>query len=198
MMKQRSAIPVTGWGLRDLPNAITVLRILAVVPLVWLLIGDRYPAALWLAFFAGLSDAVDGYLAKRFGWVSRVGGILDPLADKFLLVSCVVVLAMKGHLPMWLLWLVLGRDLLIVGGAAAFNFLVQRVEHAAPSRLSKLNTCMQIALVLLVLVELAYGWELRLVTTLVMVTALTTITSGVHYVWYWGRKAREKTSDEVH
>ena len=192
MMRQRFEDSPAGWGLQDLPNVITLLRILAVVPLVWLLVSDRYSAALWLAFFAGLSDAVDGYLAKRYGWVTRIGGILDPLADKFLLVSCVIVLAMKGHLPVWLLWLVLGRDLMIVGGAAAYNSLIQRVEHAEPSLLSKLNTFLQIALVLLVLVELANGWGLAWVWPLVLITALTTVASGVHYVWYWGGKALEK------
>jgi len=181
------------FGWQDLPNGITIFRILAVIPLVWLLMLDRYPAALWLAFVAGLSDALDGYLAKRFGWVSRIGGILDPLADKFLLVCCVVVLALKGHLPIWLVWLVLGRDLLIVAGATAYNFLVERVEHAEPSLLSKLNTCVQIALVLLVLVELAHGWGLRWIDPLVATTALTTVVSGAHYVWIWGRKAWEKS-----
>ena len=192
MSRQQSAKSPTGWGPQDLPNVITVLRMVAVAPLVWLLATNQYAAALWLAFFAGLSDAVDGYLAKRYGWVSRIGGILDPLADKLLLVSCILVLAIKGQLPMWLLWLVLGRDLLIVAGAAAFNFLVERVEQAEPSPLSKLNTCMQISLVLLVLVELAHGWGLSWIAPIVMLTALTTAGSGVHYVWYWGKEAWEK------
>ena len=191
MMNSGPGKAFSSWGLRDLPNLITILRIISVVPLVWLLLDERYTAALWLAFFAGLSDAIDGFLAKRYGWTSRIGGILDPLADKFLLVGCVVVLAMKGQLPMWFLWLVMGRDLLIIGGAAVFNFLVQRVKQAEPSLLSKLNTCLQIALVLLILVELAYGWGRRWIEPMVLLTALTTAASGIHYMFHWGSKARE-------
>lgn len=177
-------------SLRDLPNAITIARIVSVVPLAWLLLNQRYPAALMLAFVAGASDGIDGWLAKRFGWVSRIGSLLDPIADKLLLGVCLTVLALQGHVPIWLLLLVLARDVLIVAGATAFNYLVSEVE-GEPSLLSKLNTVVQIGLVLVVLVHLALAphWPLG-IQYWVWATAITTVASGAHYVWLWGGRAR--------
>lgn len=182
-----------GLGLEDLPNTITVLRMLSVVPLVWLLLSEHFQAALWLAFVAGASDGIDGFLAKRFGWTSRLGGLLDPLADKLLLVACYGVLALQGHLPMWLLWLVVGRDVLIVAGASAFHYLVTPV-HAEPSLVSKLNTFLQIVQVLMVLLFLAYGWSSPMVLeTLIWAVAATTVASGGHYVATWSHRAWTET-----
>ena len=112
----------------DIPNLITVGRILLVAPVAWALMVQNFSLALILFFVAGVSDAVDGFLAKRFGWTSRLGALLDPLADKFLLVTCYAVLAWNDLLPVWLLVLVLTRDLLIVGGAVAYNFRIERLE----------------------------------------------------------------------
>lgn len=173
----------------QIPNAITILRMLAVAPLLWLLWQRQYALALMLAFAAGASDAVDGFLAKRYGWTSRLGGLLDPLADKLLLVSCFLVLTVQGHLPGWLLALVIGRDLLIIGGGTAFHFLVRPVE-GEPSMLSKANTCLQIGLILWVLLDLAWlELPMALGGGLVVAVAATTVGSGLHYVWEWGRRA---------
>lgn len=176
--------------LRHLPNLITGLRILLVVPLCWLIGEGRYAGALAVAAVAGLSDAVDGFLAKRFGWQSWIGGMLDPIADKLLLTAAFVWLALAGALEPWLAVLVVARDLVIVAGAAAYHLLVGRFD-AAPSRLSKATTAMQIVFVLVELLRLSKFIALPegARALLVAATALLTLASGAHYVATWGLRA---------
>jgi len=170
-------------GLRDLPNLITLARMVSVVPLAWLLLKERYDAALVLAFVAGASDGVDGWLAKKFDWVSRAGSLLDPLADKLMLGVGMVVLTLQGHLPLWLLAIVLGRDLVIIGGATFYNYMVKPLA-GEPSLISKLNTVLQIALLLLLLVQLALQANFSLgLEWLIWAVAATSIVSGAHYIW---------------
>jgi cardiolipin synthase len=177
--------------LRHLPNLITALRILLVVPLCWLIDAGRYDGALLVVAVAGLSDAVDGFLAKQFGWQSWIGGMLDPLADKLLLTAAFVWLALEGDLPAWLAVLVVGRDLLIVAGALAYHVLIGRFQ-AAPSRLSKLTTAVQILFVLVELLRLSRWIELDAPWRqgLIAVTAGFTLASGLHYVAVWSARAR--------
>ncbi|MFQ5643221.1 MAG: CDP-alcohol phosphatidyltransferase family protein [Thiogranum sp.] len=174
----------------DIPNLITVGRILLVAPVAWALMAEEYPVALILFFVAGVSDAVDGFLAKRFGWASRLGALLDPLADKFLLVTCYAVLTWNGLLPVWLLLLVLARDLLIVGGAVVYNFRIERLE-ADPTLISKLNTLLQILLVLLVIIYQATGWgPAQWIDWLIYAVTVSVVWSGLDYVVTWTRRAR--------
>ena len=177
--------------LRHLPNLITLLRMVLVVPLCWLIGAGRYDEALLVAAIAGLSDALDGFLAKRFGWQSWIGGMLDPIADKLLLTAAFVWLALAGELPVWLAALIVGRDLAIVLGAIAYHNLIGRFD-AAPSRLSKLTTVIQIAFVLVELMRLSHWVEVppTLRTSLIVVTAGFTLASGLHYVLVWGGRAR--------
>lgn len=178
---------------RDIPNLITGLRILLVPPFLWLLLQERYGAALSLFVIAGISDALDGFLAKRFGWTSTLGGILDPIADKLLLMGAVLALGWLNELPAWLVVLVILRDLIIVAGAISYHLMIERVE-ASPLWVSKLNTLMQLMLVFAVIVN--YGiaalpaW---LLAGLIYLTALTTGWSGCAYVWQWSRRAWSKT-----
>lgn len=177
-------------NLRQLPNAITVARLLAVPPLMWLLVHERYPAAWWLALVAGVSDALDGLLAKRFGWFTRLGGLLDPIADKLLLAAGFVGLWLGGHVPGWLMWLVVARDAVIVAGAIAWHLTIGPVS-AAPTRLSKLNTLVQIGLVLWLLASLAFPQVPRTGQWLgIWLVAVLTAASGVHYVARWSGLAR--------
>ncbi len=174
---------------RDIPNLITALRILLVVPIVVVMLQGRFGLALLLFFVAGFSDGLDGFLAKRFGWTSRLGGVLDPLADKALLISTVLTLGGLGLLPVWLVAAIILRDLVILAGAITYHLVIEQFE-AAPTRLSKLNTLMQILLVLVVVAH--HGvWPLpaALQQALVWLTLLTTVSSGVHYVWVWSRRA---------
>lgn len=169
-----------------IPNLITVLRIAAAPILVLLLDSQAYNLALIVFLAAGISDALDGFIAKSFDFESEFGAILDPIADKILLVSSFVMLTLLGHLPFWLLVIVAFRDILIVGGYLVLVMLRESVQMS-PSVVSKLNTVCQIALVGLVLGQLA-GWiDMQLVIdALIVVVALTTVLSGIHYVWVWG------------
>ncbi|HHJ14755.1 MAG TPA: CDP-alcohol phosphatidyltransferase family protein [Gammaproteobacteria bacterium] len=177
---------------RHIPNMITVARILLVGPVVWSLWRERYDLALGLFFVAGTSDALDGFLAKHFGWTSRLGALLDPLADKALLVSCYAMLSWNGLLPFWLLALVVARDLVIVSGAVAYNFRVEPLD-ARPSIISKANTFLQILLVLAVLALQSFApgapaW----LTGLIFAVSISTVWSGLDYVVTWGRRARRR------
>jgi cardiolipin synthase len=175
--------------LSQLPNLITLSRI-ALVPVMILFLKDQnYAAALAVFVIAGVSDGLDGLLAKRLGYTSRFGAILDPIADKTLLVSAYVMLTFLGILPFWLMLTVAFRDLLIVGGYLAYTSLVGPVQMR-PSVLSKINTFMQILLVAVILVKRAAGFEWQLLRdVLIYAVLVTTVVSGVHYVWVWGMKA---------
>ncbi len=168
-----------------LPNLITLARLCAVPLTVWLLLQREIALALWLFIAAGVSDAVDGFIAKRFGSRSQVGAVLDPVADKALLVSVYVTLGAIGILPSWLVILVVFRDVLIVGGVLTLYVLGQEVA-IRPLFVSKANTAMQIVLAALVLLNAAYGLPGDLaVAVLIWLTAATTLASGAAYVARW-------------
>ncbi len=174
---------------RDIPNCITVLRVLLTAPVAYLLLEQRYSEALLLFLIAGLSDGLDGYLAKRYNWSSRLGSILDPLADKLLLVTAYICLSWVGDIPLWLAFMVLGRDLIIVLGAIAYYFLVGHYQPA-PTWISKINTTLQIVLVLALVFSLGLvALPQWLLISLVYAVCATTLLSGLDYVWSWGRKA---------
>lgn len=176
--------------LSDLPNAISLGRILLTIPVVFMLLERRFTMALFLFALAGASDALDGHLAKRFGWQSRLGGILDPLADKALLMSAFLVLGAIGLIPVWLVVAAVCRDLLIVGGALVYHYQVEDLD-ATPTWASKLNTLLQI---LLLIAVMANAGPLLLpsgsIEALVWMTLTTTLLSGFQYVWIWSRKAK--------
>jgi cardiolipin synthase len=173
---------------------------LLVIPVVYLLINQEYNSALVLFAVAGVSDALDGFLAKHFQWQSRLGSILDPLADKLLLVWTFVSLAWVGLIPLWLVLVVFSRDVIIIVGALAFHFLYGEYEME-PTRVSKANTFFQIIFVLTVVFfhgeYPALPW---LIESLQYVVVATVIISGLNYMWIWGRKAvlvgKEKSSAE--
>lgn len=176
----------------DIPNLITILRILLVPPIVYLLYLGDYDIALLLFLGAGLSDALDGFLAKHYGWMSRLGGLLDPIADKALLMSSYVVLAWVGLIPRWLVVVVVLRDVIIFAGALTYHLWIETL-NAEPSVISKLNTVGQILLVVAVIFSqgvttLPPAW----LDTLVYVVLATTVLSGIDYVWTWGWRAWNK------
>lgn len=174
---------------RDIPNLISIGRVLLVGPVIWALLEGHFGLAMVLFLIAGVSDGLDGYLAKRFRWQSRLGGILDPLADKFLLVSTYLCLGWLGELPIWLVGLVLLRDLVIVSGALVYHFRVARFQ-AEPMLISKLNTLMQIILALAVVFSLGViALPPALITVLIWMVTVTTTLSGLGYVIAWTRRA---------
>lgn len=166
------------------------MRMMLVPPVVLMLVYERYFVALLLLMAAGLSDALDGYLAKRFGWGSRLGSILDPLADKLLLMSSYIALGWLGQIPVWLVLVVVGRDIIIVAGGLAYHYGIKPIDLMAPTLLSKLNTLAQIILVLVVLLaESLLPLPDWMITGLVYIVLLTTLLSGLGYVWTWGARA---------
>jgi cardiolipin synthase len=174
-----------------IPNAITLARMAVAPPLAWLIFAGREADALLLAAIAGASDGIDGWLARRNGWTSRLGGLLDPIADKLLLSAGYVGFAITGLLPLWLCLLVLGRDVVIVGGAVAYHALVEPLA-AAPSRLSKITTALQIGLAVAVLAVAAdvLTPPPTMLDVAIVVVALCTAASGVHYVFVWSARTR--------
>ncbi len=183
-------------GISTLPNLLTLLRIAAAPALILLLKEQEYQAALAVFVLAGISDGLDGFIAKRFHCESRLGAILDPIADKTLLISAYVMLAWLDKLPFWLMLAVVSRDVLIVGGYLVYTALAGQVEMR-PSVLSKINTAAQIALVAVVLVDLAVAASWPWFTQVLAYTVLaTTVTSGLHYVWIWGVRKEMKPDPE--
>lgn len=174
---------------RHLPNALTGLRLVLAPVLPWLLWSGHYRTALGLALVAGATDALDGWLARRHGWTSRLGGLLDPVADKAMLGLAVFGLWLAAMLPGWLLVLVVVRDVVVVAGATAWWRLAGPFD-AAPTLAGKLTTLAQIVLVLLCLFELAgAALPLEARRQAVVATAVLTFASGVHYVVRYGAMA---------
>jgi cardiolipin synthase len=179
-----------------IPNMITLARLLAVPVTIYLILQSQYQPAFWLFVAAGISDAVDGFLAKRLNVVSEIGEYLDPLADKALLVGIYVTLGQTDHLVTWLVILVVFRDVLIIGGAILFQTLTQSLKMD-PLYISKVNTTAQIALAAVVLGELGFDVALGFVSeALVYIVAATTLLSGAAYVIKWGRLAITMEQDQ--
>lgn len=172
-------------SISQLPNLITISRIALAPVLILLLKEEQYAASLAVFVIAGVSDGLDGFIAKRFHFESRLGSILDPVADKTLLVSSYVMLMMLNHVPFWLMLTVAFRDLLIVGGYLVYTSMVGPVQMR-PSWLSKLNTLVQIALVFVILGQQALQMIYApLVDAMIYAVLLTTVASGLHYLWTW-------------
>lgn len=180
--------------LSQLPNVITLLRILLVAPIAWLLWQMRYPEALVLMAIAGASDAVDGLLARRFDWGTEFGALADPLADKLMVVAVFLTLTVQGVIPMWLVALVVGRDAIILAGAGVYRLWFHELSMS-PTLISKVNTAVQILVLLLVLFGLCgFGVLSQLALAAAdpwcfyLVAALS-VASGVDYVVTWSLKA---------
>ncbi|MBE1158808.1 CDP-alcohol phosphatidyltransferase family protein [Dyella acidiphila] len=171
---------------RHLPNAISVLRVLLVGPIGCLLWQRNWSYALILVAVAGVSDGLDGFLARHYGWQSRLGGMLDAIADKLLLVACFVILAWRGEAPAWLAAIVCGRDLWIAAGAVLWRVLVGRIQPQ-PSLLSKACTLLQILYLLCVLLALI-GWPVPAAGGLAWAVAALCIASGLDYTIRWSRR----------
>jgi cardiolipin synthase len=176
-------------SLRFLPNLLCVLRILLVYPVAHGILQGRYPEVMALFVIAALSDALDGFLAKRFGWHTELGKVLDPVADKLLLVTVFICLSIAGLAPWWLAALVLLRDLVILFGALTFKWLFGPLR-GAPTAASRLNTFTQIVFCLGAVAAAGFGVPgAAVVTTLGAVVLVTTAVSGIDYVLIYTRRA---------
>ena len=178
---------------RHIPNVLTVLRIVLVVPVAYFLFHSNYLYGLSLFLFAGLSDAVDGFLARRFSWTSDFGAWADPLADKVIVGVVFVVLAIQAHIPIWLVTLAIGRDLVILCGAGIYRRIFGEID-IAPTILSKINTVVQIIVLVLVMTTLLNIPVLTIISDILdwvfYFVGILSVLSGVDYVRTWIRRAR--------
>lgn len=171
----------------NIPNLITLCRVIMVPVVFWLMLSGDTKSAFVLFVVAGISDAVDGFLAKRFGWTTELGAYLDPLADKLLIVCIFVALGVREQLPAWLVIAVVTRDILIVMGIM-LAWLLENPIRIKPMIVSKANTFAQLVLAAVVLADEGFGLGLagsRLV--LVWVVAALTFSSMATYMWAWIR-----------
>jgi cardiolipin synthase len=175
--------------LRQIPNLITSIRMLLVAPIAVALANHQLLTTIVLFGAAALSDAADGYLAKRFHWQTELGAVLDPLADKLLLVTVFVTFAYLKLVPLWLMAAAVGRDVIIVVGALLFRYCIGPLE-VRPSIVSKFNTLCQAAFIMAVVGREEFavppGWVVMLLGSLVFVTVAV---SGIDYVLIYGRRA---------
>ncbi|MGI9378081.1 MAG: CDP-alcohol phosphatidyltransferase family protein [Methyloligellaceae bacterium] len=168
-----------------IPNIISVFRIFLVPLVVWLIISNEMQLAFIVFLLAGISDGVDGYIAKQFNWTTELGAYLDPIADKALLVSIYVSLGYYEYLPAWLVIMVVSRDFLIVG-AIMLSWMLERPVQMQPLPVSKVNTVGQIVLAALVLFTQGFGLGFSLLTTVVVwVVGALTVASAVAYLLTW-------------
>jgi cardiolipin synthase len=173
----------------NVPNVITLVRLVLVPVMGYYLAVEAYEIALPIFLVAALSDFADGYIARRFKIVSKLGATLDPIADKLNMLVATVLLALQMLLPIWLAIAIVTRDVVIVVGALAYR-LVRGPVKIAPTWLSKVNTFIEFTVLLLVMAAGAGwietdGW----MPTVFLVVFTTVVASGVQYVWLWGRKA---------
>jgi cardiolipin synthase len=172
-----------------IPNIITVLRLILIGPIIFTLLMGEYRWAFCLFLIAGITDAVDGYLARRFHWISRWGAMVDPVADKLLMVTTFLTLGYLGVFPLWLLAMVVIREIVIVSGGTLYHFLIGEYEFS-PTRISKLNTCLQIIFTTLLLFALSFPiiptWFLDCLMVAVFFTSLISL---LNYMWVWGHRA---------
>ena len=169
----------------NLPNFITLGRVISVPFVFWLLLNGNAKAAFLLFVLAGVSDAVDGYLAKRYQLQTQLGAYLDPLADKLLIVSIYIALGAREQLPLWLVIAVVSRDVAILA-AVLLSWLMNQPVIVKPFLVSKLNTASQLILASVVLADEGFGLGLGwLRSALVIVTAVLTVASLAAYLRAW-------------
>lgn len=176
--------------LKYIPNTLTICRLFLILPFLMALYSHNYLLAFELYFLAGVTDALDGWLARYFHWKTFFGSFLDPLADKLLISCSFISLALLGELPWWLVILVFLRDFTIAIGVAAWYFFIRDTLQFKPTALSKINTSLQLVLVTVCLFQLAF-FDLSIVflKILIILTALTTSITYLNYVWTWSKKA---------
>lgn len=174
---------------RDIPNLISILRIVLVVPIAYYLWTQNYLIALFLFLVGGLSDGLDGFLARRYQWETNLGVILDPMGDKLMMLTAYILLGWHDLLSWWLVSLVVLRDLILVFGTLLYRRFIGETK-LKPLFISKFNTFCQILLVLLIMFSQVINLNLLLIDSVLWVVVVTTILSGYAYIDKWGRRAR--------
>ncbi|HEX2583547.1 MAG TPA: CDP-alcohol phosphatidyltransferase family protein [Steroidobacteraceae bacterium] len=176
--------------MRWLPNALCVLRMLLALPVAWFLYHERYDVTFFVFFVAAVTDGLDGYIAKRFNWTTELGKILDPLADKLLLVTVFITLTIIGKVAPWLVTLVVLRDVIIAVGATIYRSMAGSLADSSPTWISKVNTVMQISYVLAAIAASSVSWpSAEAISVLGYITAGTTVISGADYIITYSKRA---------
>jgi len=179
---------------KDIPNLISIGRMLLVLPVVASLMKGNYGLALVLFAIAGISDALDGFIAKQYNMASRLGSILDPLADKLLLVASFASLTWLGFIPLWLLGLVLARDIMIISGCLAYHYVFGQFT-LLPLWSSKINTLFQILLVFAIILQQYAGLNIQTwIEYGISLVVVSVVVSGMEYMLVWGMKAWQNRS----
>jgi len=174
-------------NIANIPNIITLARIMLVPIVVWAIASNQMEIAFAVFIVAGVSDAVDGFLAKRFNMTSELGALLDPLADKALLVSIYIALCIWGAIPRWIVILVVSRDIMIVS-AVIVSWLFGKPVQMKPLMVSKLNTAAQVTFAALVLGSLGFGFQLSPYDSILMaLVTVFTLSSVSLYLVEWIR-----------
>lgn len=173
---------------KDIPNIISILRIILVVPMGYFLWNQNYLTAVLLFFIGGLSDGLDGFLARRYQWESKLGVILDPMGDKFMMLTAYLLLGWHHLLPWWLVGLVIVRDVIIVLGSLLYRTFIGEAKLKALF-ISKLNTVFQITLVLFIMFAQVIEIHTLMTDALLWLVVVTTLMSGYAYINEWGRRA---------
>lgn len=176
----------------NLPNLLSLLRLALAPVIVLAVLRGNFPAALGLTLAAGITDAADGALARRFNWITRLGAYLDPIADKALLVGVYVALGVSNALPLWLVGMVFLRDILILL-MASVGYLVYKVRDFPPSLWGKVSTILQVSAAVLVLTAKSFPQVALngIVLAAIALTAVGTAWSGAHYIWIGVTRLRQ-------
>ncbi|MCX7116105.1 MAG: CDP-alcohol phosphatidyltransferase family protein [Gammaproteobacteria bacterium] len=176
--------------LKHLPNIISFLRLCLIVPFLICLYDRLYQSAFYVFILAGLTDGIDGWLARYLHCQTELGRFIDPMADKSLIACAVFSLALLGQLPWWLVVLILAKDATLTIGAFIWYRRIEKTVDFSPSKLSKFNTFIQISLVALCLIKLAFTERYApFIPSFILLTAFTTTLTYIDYVWTWGQKA---------
>ena len=180
--------------MRHLPNIVTVIRIMLVFPTTWFLWQGQTLQAFTLMLIASFSDALDGALARRFQWKTDLGRLLDPLADKFLVAAVFIVFTIQNLIPLWLVVLTLGRDLILLAGGTLYRVIIGYIK-VQPSLISKANTAMQmLVLSMLMASQLPIGVAANYAHAAVddfgiYLLAVLSAVSGIHYIVLWANRS---------
>ncbi|MBI4822768.1 MAG: CDP-diacylglycerol--glycerol-3-phosphate 3-phosphatidyltransferase [Nitrospirae bacterium] len=180
-------------GILNLPNTLTVFRIILIPVFVTAVIYERYTSALYLFLVASLTDVMDGLIARLKGQKTLLGTFLDPLADKFLLVTSFILFSYYGFVPGWLTIMVISRDIIVTIGWILL-YMTTHTQKVEPSTLGKLSIAMQFILLCYVLIDINYPLSLEIKDALIWTTASFTVLSGLHYIYRELKKTGERAS----
>ena len=175
--------------LHNVPNAISMFRLLLVLPIAIAIVEGEFAFSLALFCIAGISDGLDGYFARKYGWVTAFGKIIDPLADKLLLLVTTVTLGLLGHFPVMVLFLMIAKDLAVVGGVLVYTALAGFPE-VRPILVGKVTTVLQLLLIGYIMITLVASMSVvsMFMSILVWVVVIATILDGCSYLWLWTNK----------